>query len=91
MRVLSINQIAHVPVIKKNGLISDEWRIVLQQLFDSLASQLHPTNGVSLPQQTTDKISQIVLTKNLSRILYDSSLNRFVGVQNGAIKKFVVE
>lgn len=91
VRVLSINNVAHVPIADKRGMMTNEFRILLQQLLDNVCDQLHPTNGVGVPQQKTNIITQIDATKNNARILYDSDIHRHVGFENGVLKKFVME
>ncbi|CAB4161499.1 hypothetical protein UFOVP733_54 [uncultured Caudovirales phage] len=88
---LSINSIAHTPIVKKDGTMTDDFRILLFRLLAGQADQLHPVNGISLPQQITTEIAKIDPAKNTSRILYDSTLQRHVAFQAGAIKKFVME
>lgn len=91
MTPLSINSISHLPIVGKDGKVTDEWRVFFHQLTVRLADQLHPIAGISLPQQVSTTIASIDPANNVSRILYDSTQNRFVGNQDGVIKKFVME
>jgi hypothetical protein len=80
----SIDQLNYYdPLVKPNSLrMSEEWISQISSLIDVLTEYLQPY-GILAPQLTTDERNTIQSPVN-GQIIYNTTLNKFQGFENGA-------
>lgn len=80
----SIDQLNYYDdLVKKNSLkMSEEWISQLSSLIDVLTGYLQPY-GILVPQLTTKQQGEIQSPVN-GQIIYNTTLNKFQGYENGA-------
>lgn len=89
---MDIPNFQDIPVVVKRGddyYWSDEWRNLMQQLFQTLqinASQ----EGLVPPSQPTSNITIIQPKASNGTIIYDNSTNQLKGLIAGAFKIFML-
>jgi len=67
-----------VPLVNEKGMITDDWRFILDQLFTALQINLKP-EGFVIPQQSTSNINQLTGTTSFTNIIYDTTVDSFKG------------
>ena len=89
---MNIPNFEDIPVIVKKGddyYWSDEWRFILQQLFQTL-QQNAGNEGLVPPSQTTANISIIQPNAQNGTIIYDSTTDQLKGLIAGVFKVFTL-
>ena len=75
------------PMIDKDGMMSDVWKLFFDQLILALQTNLKP-EGFVIPQQTTSNINLLTATQSIANIIYDSTVPVFKGNVAGTWKTF---
>lgn len=85
----SIDQLNYYdPLVRKDSLkMSEEWVSQISSFIDVLTEYLQPY-GIFAPQLTTDERNTIQSPVN-GQIIYNTTLNKFQGFENGAWINFV--
>lgn len=60
--------------VDRNGNLTAEWQLILQQLFTLLQTNLS-NEGYKLPQQTTAIITSLNTAASIGNLIYDSTLD----------------
>jgi hypothetical protein len=72
----------------KTGKWTDEWKQIMQALFQSLQNSAG-NEGLVAPGQTTANIATIQTNAPNGAIIYDSTTNEFKGNMNGTFRVFL--
>jgi len=73
---MNIPNFEDVPFVDKNGLLTDAWKNILQQLFQELQNNVS-NEGIMIPQQSAANIIILTTTESIGSIIYDSTNNVF--------------
>lgn len=90
--IMNIPNFEDVPVIVKKGddyFWSDEWRFIMQQLFQTL-QQYAGNEGLVPPSQKTTDITVIQPHAQNGTIIYDQTTNQLKGLIAGVFKVFTL-
>ncbi len=89
---MNIPNFEDVKVIDKDGFFTDEWRTIMEQLFQALQQNVGD-EGFNVPPQSTTNITSIVAANPPppnGRIFYDSTANQFQGMKAGVLRTFTL-
>lgn len=87
---MKIPNLPHEKPIDDDGQWTAAWSLWLQELNGILQKQLSD-QGLRIPQQTTNIITQLNKTNNTGSIIYDSDTQQFKGNVNGTFKVFQLD
>lgn len=79
----------NIKVVDKNGYITPEFQLFLDQLILALQTNFKP-EGIVVPQESASDITLLTGTQSVGNILYDSTNNAFKGNINGTWKTFTL-
>ena len=74
-------------MMRNDGRMSDDWYTFFDQLILALQTNLKP-EGFVIPPQTAANILLLVNESSNNNIIYDSTINKFRGNENGSWKTF---
>lgn len=66
------------PVVNPDGTMNDNWKLWFDSLVYALQQNLKP-EGFVIPQKEQSDVDQLDDEKALSNILYNSTINQFIG------------
>lgn len=67
-----------VPLVDKQGKITDDWKFIFDQMFTALQTNFKP-EGFVIPQQPSSNIAKLIGTESFANVLYDNTVNSFYG------------
>lgn len=77
------------PMINKDGMMSDIWKLYFDQLTQAMQTIFKP-EGFVIPQLSTTNINLLTGTQSIANIIYDSTVPVFKGNVNGTWKQFTL-
>ena len=82
---MNIPNFENIQAIDKNGHWTEQWQLLMQQLFSELQNNLSK-EGYKLPQQTTDNINILDNANSTGALIYDNTTHEFKVNINGEFK-----
>jgi hypothetical protein len=73
----------HEPLVDKNGMLTDSWKLAFTQLFQQLQSSVSDEGGFQHPPQSAQYILQLSTNVPNGTHFYDSTNNTPVVKKNG--------
>jgi hypothetical protein len=70
---MAIPAFENIKIVDENGMLTPEWRNILQSLFDVLQLRFSD-EGLVMPSQTTANIAKLLNSSN-GAMVYDSTSN----------------
>ena len=71
---MNIPNFQNIQFVDRNGYLTDQWQLILQNLFQEL--QKNTSNeGLFVPQQPTTTITALNTAASTGALLYDSTTN----------------
>ena len=84
---MKIPNFLDIRLVDEKGFITDEWRQILEQLFQQLQKNVGD-EGFVVSSQTATNIALLNLVNGT--IIYDSTSNEFKGMKAGTLQKFTL-
>ncbi|MDD5212360.1 MAG: hypothetical protein PHV62_08080 [Sulfuricurvum sp.] len=72
---MNIPNFENIKFVDSRGYLTEEWQLILQQLFQALQGNLSD-EGFKVPQQPTTVINQLNTAASKGALLYDSTTNQ---------------
>ncbi len=72
---MNIPNFENIKFVDRNGYLTEEWQLILQQLFQALQKNVSD-EGLFVPQQPTSVITSLNTAASKSALLYDSTTDQ---------------
>jgi hypothetical protein len=72
---MNIPNFENIQIVDRNGYLTEQWQLIMQQLFQVLQQNLSD-EGYKLPQQPTSIITTLNTAASTGNLLYDSTTDQ---------------
>lgn len=72
---MNIPNFENIQMVDRNGYLTEQWQMIMQQLFQVLQQNLSD-EGYKLPQQSTTIITALNTAASTGNLLYDSTTDQ---------------